>query len=436
MPFPEIVPSVGSTAGPSRTNIAWQSTPPFARSVRFACTAATLLLAASMAAAQAQTADEPIVNPHPSVELKKFVRPDIPSDKLTAPLLPPKSGCFHLVDNVWTEVPCATPDYMNKHYIPPPVVANSIQSTPHFAPFWVLGKPQPEITSPLDWGAVVIELGGDPAQATETDVSTNPKTGAVTKTSNAFSIQVNTNDFTCSTCKNGSPFAAVSGVPNSASAPGDTGWVQFVYQQFASGTDGSSRLCVWNVDTTVAANTTNNAGYKPNCVYPSASYPMGPLTGNGAVIGAAEVIGYTQCPSPISNAGCTLWAVAKLPFAAGAGWWAISAKDEMGLTGNWTNVGGTVYGAGGGSRAVFTNTQVQTNVVAYSCYTAPAGPTGYTPQGCAPPPPYDFFAQFFYLKASPADYFPTGESNNLTNDPVTFSCGDYDCWLNYNSTHN
>jgi hypothetical protein len=416
-----------------------------ARIVRFTCTASALLLAVSVTTAQAQSADEPIVNPHPKLELKetdattapKFARPIIPSDKLKATLVPPKPGCFHLVDNVWAEVPCATPEYMKSHNMRPPVIANSIQSTPHPGPIIQLGMPRRDVTSPLVWSAVTIELGGAPFQATETDVYTDPN-NVVTKTPNSFSIQGNTNTFPCSTCSNGFPFAAVPKVSNSASAPGDIGWVQFVYQQFASGKDGSSRLCVWNVDVTVAANTNNLAGYDHLCVSPSeAGFPPQPLTGDGAVIGFAEIIGYVQCPSPSSNGGCTLWVVAQLPFAEGSGWWAMSAPDEVGLAGNWTNIGGTVYGAGSGSQAVFTNAQLQTSVAAYSCYTAPAGPTGYSPQGCVPPALNLTFGIPSLLTASPASYYPTAESNNLTNDPVTFYCdSDYDCWLNYNSTHN
>jgi hypothetical protein len=107
----------------------------------------------------------------------------------------------------------------------------------------------------------------------------------------------------------------------------------------------------------------------------------------------------------------------------------------MGLAGNWLNVGGTILGSGGGNEAIFTGSQFQQVVRAYSCYTSPTSATGYAPTACPNPAPWNTFARAFELTASPASYDPTGESSNLTNDPVTISCGDYDCWMSYNSTN-
>jgi hypothetical protein len=422
-------------------NRTWFPLSSAARIVSLHCAVAALLVLLTAAAtAPAQTADEPTIRRDATVELKhadatsvpKTLRPLTPSDKLRAPFPPEKPGCFHLVDNVWKEAHCATAEEIKAHHTPPPVLANSIQSTAHNGPF-IIGKfPGPfhfeTITSPFEWGSVAVNQTSDPATATEVDQSWG---------ANAFSIQTNTNFFTCSPCKAGSPFAAVPGIPNSASEPGDTGWVQFVYQQFKTGSaagKGSSDLCVWNVDVTVAYNTSNNAGYSPTCVYPSESEAVAPLDGTGAAIGGAEVIGYVQCPTAGSDAGCTLWLVAQLPWSPGSGWWSISAPDSMGLAGSWTNVSGAMIGAGGGSEAVFTKTQMQQEVRAYSCYASPTSATGYAPTACPNPSPYNFFARYFELTASPAESYVTGESSNLTNDPVTISCGDYDCWMWYNST--
>jgi hypothetical protein len=171
---------------------------------------------------------------------------------------------------------------------------------------------------------------------------------------NAFSIQTNTNYFNCSTCSSGKPFAAVTGVSNSASATGDQGWVQFVYQNYAS----SARLCVWNIDLTIASNTNSAklpgssstwgfansgyAGYNAACVAVPTTYP---LTGSGAANGEGEVIGYiTSCPAN-SNSGCLLEVVGYLPWGGDQGWWSIGTKDAMGLSGNWTNVSGTILGS-------------------------------------------------------------------------------------------
>jgi hypothetical protein len=374
-----------------------------------------------------------VLRPADATSVARTARPLTPSDKLRAPFPPKQPGCAHLVDNVWQPVPCATPEYMKAHYMPPPVLANSIQSTAHNGPILFTGTKPPylpgkieSITSPFTWGSVAVNVTSDPATATE-------ESGG---NANTFSIQTNTNTFKCAPCANGSPFAATAGIPNSASKPGDTGWVQFVYQQFATGPvgKGNSRLCVWNVDINIANATSNAAGYAPTCVYPSASETVAGLDGKGAAIGAAEVIGYVQCPNASSDSGCTLWVVAQLPWSPGTGWWAISAPDSMGLAGNWTNVSGTILGSGGGNEAIFTKTQAQNMLRAYSCYTSPTSATGYVPTACPNPSPLNFFARYFELTASPANYYPTGESSNLAGGPITISCGDYDCWMSYNSS--
>jgi hypothetical protein len=402
--------------------------------------AALLTFLTTASTAWAQAGDDPTFRRDATITVHypdettvaKTARPLTPSDKLRAPFPPEKTGCFHLVDNAWVSVPCATDEDMKAHKMPPPVLANSIQSTPHRGMIFIDEHPccsikSTTITSPFDWGSVAINQTSDPYTATE-------ESGSV---SSAFSIQTNTNTFACAPCKSGSPFAAISGIPNSASEKGDSGWVQFVYQQFQTGSSagkGNTRLCVWNVDVTVANNTNNAAGYAPTCVFPSQSEAVAPLDGSGAANGGAEVIGYVQCPTS-SYDNCTLWVVAQLPWSPGSGWWAISAPDSMGLAGNWLNVGGTILGSGGGNTAIFTGSQFQQVVRAYSCYTSPTSATGYVPTACPNPTPWNLFARYFELTASPASYDPTGESNNLTNDPVTISCGDYDCWMSYNSTN-
>jgi hypothetical protein len=279
---------------------------------------------------------------------------------------------------------------------------------------------------PFVWGSVTIDLTVKSVDGTEKSGSTD----------NAFSIQTNTNVFPCSKCKDNSPFAPTPKVPNSASKKGDKGWVQFVYQQFHTGAStgkGNTNLCVWNVDVTIANNTANQAGYAPKCVYPSKTEAVAPLEGKDAPTGAAEVIGYVKCAKENSDADCKLWVVAKLPWSPGSGWWSVSAPDSMGLAGKWTNVSGTMLGPGGGAEAVFTKTQIKNVLRAYDCYKSPASKSKTTPVACPGPPAWDREGRAFDLTATPANYFPTGESNNLTNGPVKFTCGTGDCWLTYNS---
>jgi hypothetical protein len=229
-------------------------------------------------------------------------------------------------------------------------------------------------------------------------------------------------------------------VKNSGSQAGDSGWVQFGYQNFQS----SARLCVWNNDVTIAHNMNNakipmNAnggfatsgyyGYNSTCVSVPTTYP---LTGPGASEDGGEVFGYITCPNANSNAGCTLTAVGYLPWGGSQGWWSVNAPDALELSGNWTAVSGGILGSQNGSTASFTKAAIQQVLRAYSCFVAPQGPTGYTPQPCAPPNS-PWLGLLFDLKATPTVSYVTAESNNLMNDPVTFECEDYDCWLSYNS---
>jgi hypothetical protein len=216
--------------------------------------------------------------------------------------------------------------------------------------------------------------------------------------------------------------------------------VQFVYQNYAS----SARLCVWNIDLTIAQNTNSAklpassnwgfansgyAGYNASCVAVPTTYP---LTGSGAANGEGEVIGYiTSCPAN-SNSGCLLEVVGYLPWGGDQGWWSIGTKDAMGLSGNWTNVSGTILGSGGSSSATFTKTGIDQVLRAYSCFLAPSDATGFAPQPCPPPNPA-WLGFLIDLSGTPAISSVTGESNNLTNGPVTFTCQDFDCWLEYKS---
>jgi hypothetical protein len=423
----------------------------FARAASVGIATAGVLLAlststaslAQSAAAPAQTtaganenAADPTVRPGAKVTLHridkaeetKTAKPVTPSDRLRAPFPPDKTGCAHLVGKEWVSVPCATEEYKREHYMPRPVLANSIQSTPYTNPLTGPTQP-PTLTDPFVWGSVAVDQLSSTATATETDSSSG---------ANTFSIQTNTNTFPCSGCKSGYPFGAVKGVANSASEPGDTGWVQFVYQQFAIGAvgTGNSRLCVWNVDTTIAQNTHNSGpGYASTCVYPSATETVAPLDGTSAPGGPGEVIGYVQCPNPNSNLGCTLWVVAQLPWSPGSGWWSISTPDVLGLAGNWNNVGGGVLGAGGGSEAKFTNSQFLYVVEGYACVNSNALPSGYVESPCPGPPSWDREGNAFDLQASPATYDPTGESSNLTSAQVGFSCGELSCWMSYGASN-
>jgi hypothetical protein len=380
-----------------------------------------LVLLVTAMEASAQTAGTPTVKQQMTAKLQhaevarvpKSHRPHTPSDSLLAPFTPGKPGCYHLVGKAWKAVHCGTPEEIKAHQVLPAMIANSIQSTPHNY-LHKVGVPPDKIATPLNWGSVTVNQLSDPARASEKDSNGGP---------NTFSIQNNTNQFICSTCTSGSPYPT--------SAAGDKGWVQFIYQQH---TPGSSAVCVMTFDVKVASTTSYASGYTPTCTFPSDSMIVAPLDGPGAPTGAAEIVGYIQCPNAGSKAGCTLWIIAHLPWSAGPdqGWWAVSTPDTVGLAGNWNNVSGGIFGAGTGSKANFKKTKMQNIIRAYSCYkgSASANP----PLPCMILSPGIINAKSKQLTASPAKINSTGESTNLIDGPATFYCTATSCWLMYNST--
>ncbi|HME37513.1 MAG TPA: hypothetical protein VKG63_01010 [Steroidobacteraceae bacterium] len=365
--------------------------------------------------------------------------PLIPSAILRPPFPPPQEGCRYLKEGKWLEVPCATDEELRRQRLPVPSMDNAIQSNPHSV-FILDNHSSSSYTTPIIWGSVSIVFLSDPRDAAETDGN-----------SNAFSLQTNTNYFHCATCSSGYPFAAIPGISQSASQPGDVGWVQFTYQNFGNST---AQLCIFQIDITINVHTNgaylsganggfanaNEAGFHKDCV---AHLPVtAPLTGRGAVVarsdenpavGGAEVIGYITCP----HTGCLLQLVAYLPWA-GRNWWSITKKDVLGLNGNWINVNGSILGSGGNSTAVFSSTSSKTPKVtieqavrAFSCVTFSSA-TGYMPEPC--PAPILPIERFFDLSATPTFSPYTGEKNNLTSGPVTFTCGPTNCTLLFDST--
>jgi len=135
-------------------------------------------------------------------------------------------------------------------------------------------------TPPIVWGGVLISITSDPTQASETDSA---------KGQNLFSVQTNTNFFSCSTCS--------AGYPLPQSATGDQAWVQFTDQSIPP--HSSDLLCIaeWDLTVSNATNDANGDAWVPTspCVI-AKSTQYRPLTGPGAASGEGQVIGYILCP--------------------------------------------------------------------------------------------------------------------------------------------
>jgi hypothetical protein len=324
-----------------------------------------------------------------------------PVDFPTLPPPPPlKEGCRRNTGGEWQEVPCATQDDIKEHY-PPPEWQFSIKSNPKLITP-TPGRPPVVYTLPLEWGSVLVALLSAPKTTSETD----NHFGA-----NAYSVQNNTNFFTGSN--------------------GHTDWVQFVDQSRPGQPDG---LCIWNIDVTVAVATKNQQGYSPTCVSATRSVPDKPLTGPNATAGVPIVVtGYIAAPSGGSSTRL-LVLYGQLPDAGG--WWSVTAPDIYGLSGNWTEISGSIMGLGGGSQATFTHASLETLLGARSClepYTAASCPTGTLPAV--------IIHELVYY-AAPYYSGVTAESNNLVpvigsppaHEPTTLLCQTNDCGLWYDSS--
>ena len=67
--------------------------------------------------AQTEAAQDIEVKQPDAATAPKTDWPLLPHETLNAPL-PPKPGCFHLVDGSWQEVPCMTEEEMEKRFPP------------------------------------------------------------------------------------------------------------------------------------------------------------------------------------------------------------------------------------------------------------------------------------------------------------------------------
>jgi hypothetical protein len=175
---------------------------------------------------------------------------------------------------------------------------------------------------------------------------TLPQVGSVTDgtVANRFSLQETTNLWT-----------VPAGNPNA----GDTAAVQFVIQSNGS----TSGICIWQVDVTAQS-------YPNNCVTAQQR------SGNIQAFDAGNVAGYV-------NSNGTITMVAQLSWVPNGNpnQYAVVATDNLGLAANWSAVSGSMLGMGGGSQAVFTNTEMFTQAVGSTC----AGDIDGTSAVCPPP---------------------------------------------------
>jgi hypothetical protein len=171
----------------------------------------------------------------------------------------------------------------------------------------------------------------------------------------AYSLQLNTNWFTAS--------------------PGTTGWVQFVYQDFLN----SARFCVWNIHWPTNSNPTT---YTPVCTGMKAI----PLTARlQFTVGGFVCAGSCTYFRPGGTSGpAVLWgwvhwetlnANGQVCTTCDSGTVWATAPDTEGLAHNWTQISGSILGAGGGSKVNFKGNAVVRNFLGATACSIPLAPS-------------------------------------------------------------
>jgi hypothetical protein len=168
--------------------------------------------------------------------------------------------------------------------------------------------------------------------------------------SDAFSIQLNTNQFQNSTNQGN--------------------WVQFVEQNDPRADVrgcGTSCDCVWQVDLAETGDGSNPQGYYPTCVGTSLQ-TLSP-TFQAGVEGRVQytLLGCLVKPSYHCFWDYMLTSTYYTDGPGGGQAWSVTAPDDVGLHSNWEGVSGTILGYGGGSQAVFNHpTQLSTVLGEYA----------------------------------------------------------------------
>lgn len=307
----------------------------------------------------------------------------------TLPAPPSTVGCYGYTGDTWVAVPCTPPDQMNSAF------------------------PLPEAYPTIEYnGGAGAPASFQFGQVEATIVSIDPNTPETDGTNNTLSLQANTNTFQSSIPKTDGGF--------------DTGWVQFVIQTSPS---SGARICVWQVDSTVACGTQNDAGMCIGNGYPFQCVGGGSNTNNDN----QYVVGQRQNPVNFQSldfatiGGSTfvdsvtgqndIGMVAQMSFydpnndytakGNGKGLYAVVVPDTIGLNGKWAEISGTLMGEGGGATAKFTNTSILTRELAGTCANA-TGPSTLVPwPGVCPTQPT------LLPYTSRGNGGGTAESNNL-----------------------
>jgi len=302
--------------------------------------------------------------------------PFTPIPPRALPKPPSEDGCYWYTSNGWEPIPCEPVSdaiqSVGRPVIPPSLASPYVEAPPNpknsICPPLV---PDPASAhTPFVFGQVDLLF---PVVGTEQDVPVLPPPYAGcpssgSTSSNAWSVQLNTNKF----------------VMNN----GDNAAVQFAIGSGALG--GSTHICAWQVDAT-----TQNYDDTSICVKvppPTRSTGLHPFD-------------FVSIAGSVDAAAGTLGIVVQLSWIE-PGWPNIYSRvgtDSLGLAGNWLTLDGAVLGLGDCSQAEFTETSVVTRLMASSCpgVTSPTSNTS-----SCPPPTLQPNVSFENRTA-------TAESNNL-----------------------
>ena len=247
-----------------------------------------------------------------------------PSAFLNAPPLPKAIGCYHYIQTGWEKVPCS-PQPVKK-----PEAYPTQEPSPILNPPYLLGNTQYGINSQIPVFTYSMLMVNFQKYSGEVDYENQQKWDSSKKYgggcgSDAYSLQLNTNWF--------------MGPKN-----GDWDWVQFVYQNSGECSHTYSGLCIWNINTDTQDYDTGTV-----CVNPPGK--VGLSGGYEAIISAYAYQGMLDLDAYLNG-----------------GLWGVTAVDEYGLEGQWTQSSGGIMGLGGGDVATFpSGTKLQTDIFVSDC---------------------------------------------------------------------
>jgi hypothetical protein len=268
---------------------------------------------------------------------------------------PKKDGCFQASHpgNVWVEVPC-DPAPTERLSPSPALVAPSVGSQPQVGLTTVGGANGPGMVAQLTGTTLSAAEGSFPIVSGLTSI-----TDSITKRTNDYSLQMNTNQFNASRC-------------SGALVPANCrGWVQYDYENFDPATGKAFTFIQYWIIGWGKATCPNDVAWQSrtasngrlDCVFSTTTktFPTQPATSLGKLTVTGSTDGTTDLVVSSDGTGNLF---------------AVSQSSLFDLSGKWTYAEFNLYGRSSGSQAqVSNNTTLVTQIETTDIFGSPGAPS-------------------------------------------------------------